>query len=164
MPRILSHSVGLGCLCCCCLPLSPGGALCLSATLQIIRFSYPMNFTTIFKTFTQQQQKTSLTPSRSFAPTRSLLISLTHFLFAFSASACQFVCFSYGPSACVYVRVCVCVCVGVRVCVIYEFYMCCICRRRAAALFMRVSPFYVYLNFLVGAQNERVRAEREKEV
>lgn len=32
----------------------------------------------------------------------------------------------------------------------------------AAALFMRVSPFYVYLNFLVGAQNERVRAEREK--
>lgn len=103
-----------------------------------------MNFTTIFKTFTQQQQKTSLTPSRSFAPTRSLLISLTHFLFAFSA------------------RVRVCVCVGVRVCVIYEFYMCCICRRRAAALFMRVSPFYVYLNFLVGAQNERVRAEREK--
>lgn len=147
MPKILSQSAGLGL---CCLPVSPGGALRLSATLQIIRFSYPMNFTTIFKTFTQHQQKRSLGP---------FSFPLTHFLFAFSASACQFVCFSYGESAWLYVGVCVCMCVwvGVGVCVMYKYYMYCICRRRAAALFMRVSPFYVYLNFLVGAQNERMK-------
>lgn len=143
MPRILSHSaLGLG-LGFCCLLVSPGGAPRLSATLQIIRFSYPMNFTTILKTFTQHQQKRSLGPFSS----DTLFVCI----FGIGVTICLF----FIWRECVGMYMLVCVWVGVGVCVKYKYYMYCICRRRAAALFMRVSPFYVYLNFLVGAHRGR---------
>jgi len=77
--------------------------------------------------------------------------SPAHILFAFSASAstCQFVCFSYGNCASVCMCVCVCVCVWVwrvHINFIYTAYADVV----AVALFIRVSSFYVYLNFLVG--------------
>lgn len=110
-----------------------------------------MNFTTIFKTFAQQQQKVSLTPSIPSLPSDILFVCI----FGIGVSICLFF---IWPEC---VDISVCVCVGVGVCIMYEFYMCCICRLRAAALFMRVSPVYVYLNFLVGAENERVKRANE---
>lgn len=156
MPRILSHSAGSG-LGFCCLLVSPGGAPRLSATLQIIRFSYPMNFTTILKTFTQHQQKDLSAPS--------LLSSDTLFVCIFGIGVT--ICLFFIWRVCVGMYMLVCVWVGVGVCVKYKYYMYCICRRRAAALFTRVSPFYVYLNFLVGAhrgRQERSEKSRQQEV
>lgn len=114
-----------------------------------------MNFTTIFKTFTQQQ--------KDFCPTfiSRLQPVYANILFAFSASACQFVCFSYAVCGCCLCVECACVCLCVKGChsvhdinFIYTAYADVV---DSAALFMLVSPFYVYLNFLLGPHQKQMK-------